>query len=93
MNPGKLVPGTPWGEQFAKLTRAANAERWPESCGGEVVNSSWLAQVSGKSSGDSLEINQDIRPRRGMRRSDLPSRLNRAHITIQYHPVIWGMPV
>jgi hypothetical protein len=25
-----------------------------------------------------------------MRRSDLPSRPNRAHITIQYHPVIWG---
>jgi hypothetical protein len=26
-----------------------------------VVNSSWLAQVSGKSRGGSLEINQDIR--------------------------------
>jgi hypothetical protein len=28
--PGKASPGHARGEQFAKLTRAANAERWPE---------------------------------------------------------------
>ena len=28
--PGKANPGHAMGEQFNKLTRAANVERWPE---------------------------------------------------------------
>jgi hypothetical protein len=28
--PGKASPGLAMGEQFAKLTRVANAKRWPE---------------------------------------------------------------
>jgi len=72
----------------AMFGTSARLLTYRESYGGEVANSSWLAQVSSKSSGDSLETIRTFAisraHRRSMRLSDLPNRPNRAHITIQY---------